>query len=338
LAKKLTVASLFAGLGGFSLAFGRAGFVPVWANELDKFACATHEHNHPDVPVIPCDVREFSPLKLGLEPPSVLTAGFPCQPFSSAGERLGLEDERGTLYHEILRIVEEYGRHRPAVLLLENVGNLLGHDERRTYPKIENDLRRAGYWLLPQNVRRLNTRIHTDIPHNRERVFIVALSTDVFRGGSFIFPDPHPKKRSIREFLQKDKRQDDYFYFDTKNNRFGAMIWRSVQRGSPDSVYLLRRSYVREYRSFVPALTANMGDGGHNVPVIRDKWGIRQLTPEECAAFQGFVGKGARFPKTVSRNQAYKQLGNSVTIPLVRKLADSCKILLENRAILRRTA
>ena len=107
---------------------------------------------------------------------------------------------------------------------------------------------------------------------------------------------------------------------------------------SPKSVYLLRRSYVREYRSFVPALTANMGDGGHNVPVIRDKWGIRQLTPEECAAFQGFVGKGAKFPKTVSRNQAYKQLGNSVTIPLVRKLADSCKALLENRAILRRTA
>jgi DNA (cytosine-5)-methyltransferase 1 len=338
LAKTLSVGSLFAGLGGFTLAFSRAGFVPLWANELDKFACATHRHNHRDVPVIACDVREFSPAGRGLEPPDVLTAGFPCQPFSSAGERLGLDDERGTLYHEILRIVQEYGRRRPAVLLLENVGNLLGHDGRRTYPKIENDLRRAGYWLLPQNVQRLNTRIHTDIPQNRERVFIVALSTDVFRGGSFTFPEPEPKTRPIHEFLKTETREDDYFYFDIKNNRFGAMIWRSVQGGSAKSVYLLRRSYVREYRSFVPALTANMGDGGHNVPVIRDKWGIRQLTPGECAAFQGFVGRGARFPATVSRNQAYKQLGNSVTIPLVRQLAVSCKALLENRAILRRTA
>jgi DNA (cytosine-5)-methyltransferase 1 len=338
LPKPLTVASLFAGLGGFSLAFRREGFVPIWANELDKFACLTHRHNHREVPVIECDVKSFSPRKLGLEPPDVLTGGFPCQPFSAAGERLGLDDERGMLYHEILRIVNEYGRDRPAILLLENVGNLLGHDERRTYPKIENELRRTGYWILPQNVRRLNTRIHTDIPHNRERVFIVALSTDVFRGGSFVFPEPLKRSRPISDFLQTDKRQDDHYYFDVKKNRFGAMIWRRVQQGSPSSVYQLRRCYVREHRTFVPALTANMGDGGHNVPVIVDRWGIRKLTPAECAAFQGFVGRGARFPETVSRNQAYKQIGNSVTIPLVQKLAAACRDVLENRALLRRSA
>ena len=338
MAKLLTVASLFAGLGGFPLAFRREGFIPIWSNELDKFACLTHRHNHRDVPIVECDVRLFSPYKLGLDAPDVLTAGFPCQPFSSAGERLGLEDDRGTLYLEILRIVQEYGRRRPAILLLENVGNLLGHDARRTYPKIENDFRRAGYWMLPGNVQRLNTRIHTDIPQNRERVFIAALSTDVFRGGSFLFPGPEPKSRAIREFLETSKRQDDYYYFDVKNNRFGEMIWRSVQQGSLKSVYQLRRSYVREHRTFVPALTANMGDGGHNVPVIVDRWGLRKLTPGECAAFQGFVGARAAFPKTVSRVQAYKQIGNSVTIPLVRKLATSCRVILENRAVLRRTA
>ncbi|HUQ21190.1 MAG TPA: DNA (cytosine-5-)-methyltransferase [Gemmatimonadaceae bacterium] len=338
MAKSLTVASLFAGLGGFSLAFRREGFSSIWANEFDKFACATHRHNHPDVPVIECNVKDFHPVVLNLEPPDILTAGFPCQPFSAAGERLGLDDERGTLYQEILRIVREFGRDRPAMLLLENVGNLLGHDERRTYPKIENDLRRAGYWMLPQNVRRLNTRIHTDIPHNRERVFIIALSTDVFRGGSFVFPEPQKRTRPITDFLDTRKKQDDYFYFDIKKNRFGAMIWHRVQQGDPTSVYQLRRCYVREHKSFVPALTANMGDGGHNVPVIVDRWGIRKLTPGECAAFQGFVGRGASFPKLVSRNQSYKQIGNSVTIPLVQKLAAACRSLFENPALFRRSA
>lgn len=328
-----SVASLFAGMGGFSLAFKRRGFIPTWANELDKFAGQTYRFNNPEVRLVECDIREFSPAKQGLNPPDVLTAGFPCQPFSCAGDRRGFEDARGTLYAEIVRILREYGPDRPSILLLENVSNLLVLDGGAVYSKIENDLKAVGYWILPYNVRCLNTRIHTDIPQNRERVFIAALSTAVFRGGRFSFPEPEPHTRPIYEFLDFSKRAEDYYYFDVEKNRFGSMIMEHVRQGNPRSIYQLRRSYVREHRSFVPALTANMGNGGHNVPVVLDPWGLRKLTPSECASLQGFVGNDVAFPSDLSRVQVYKQIGNSVTVPLVEKLANACRHLLQNESL-----
>lgn len=328
----LKVASLFAGMGGFSMAFKRQGFSSIWANEIDKYAAQTYRHNSPESKMFECDVREFHPALLGLEPPDVLTAGFPCQPFSSAGHRRGLDDERGLLYEEIIRILKEYGSDRPPVVLFENVANLVGLNRGLIYSRIENGFKSSGYWILPHNVRKLNTRVHTDIPHNRERIFIVALSTSVFRGGRFVFPEPEPSSRSIREFLNVSQRVEDYYYFDTVGNRFGQMIMEHVRRGSPESVYQLRRSYVREYKSFFPALTANMGDGGHNVPVIVDSWGLRKLTPTECASLQGYSHADFPFPKDISRPQAYKQIGNSVTLPLIEKLAASCITILQDRS------
>jgi DNA (cytosine-5)-methyltransferase 1 len=332
------VASLFAGLGGFALAFRRQGFQSIWANENDKFAAATYRCNNSDSQLYECDVEEFHPKELGLEVPDVLTAGFPCQPFSSAGDRLGFEDDRGHLYKEIVRILNEFGSDRPRIVLLENVANLLGHDGGRTYARIEAELKGAGYWVLPHNVARLNTRIHTESPQNRERLFIVALSTAYFKGGRFHFPTATTSTLDVRELLQLSCPADEYYYFDTTNNRYGQMLMRSATKGNPGSVYQLRRSYVREYKSFLPTLTANMGDGGHNVPVVLDNWGLRQLTPEECARFQGFVGAGASFPDEVSRVQRYKQIGNSVTVPLVEKLAVECMSLLTDPSIRKRTS
>jgi len=332
------VASLFAGLGGFSLAFARQGFNSIWANENDKFAAATYRFNHRDSQLFDCNVKDFSPAKLGLEAPDILTAGFPCQPFSSAGDRLGFGDDRGVLYQEIIRILKEFGNDRPRIVLLENVANLLGHNGGKTYARIESELKNAGYWVLPNNVARLNTRLHTDIPQNRERMFIVALSTYYFKGGRFRFPDVVQTTRKVRDMLDLSKPADEYYYFDTTNNRFGEMLFRRATKGDPNSVYQLRRSYVREYKHFLPALTANMGVGGHNVPVIVDSWGLRQLTPVECAMFQGFIGDGANFPPEVSRVQQYKQIGNSVTVPLVEKLAAGCIELLSDSTIRKRSA
>lgn len=331
-----SVCSLFAGMGGFSTGFRRAGFKVIWANELDKSAVRTYEHNHPDCQMFAGDVRDFNPALLGLPPPDVLTAGFPCQPFSSAGDRLGLDDERGVLYAEICRIVRQYGSDRPRILLLENVANLTGHDRGRAYSKIEADLKDSGYWVLPHNVRTLNTRAHTDIPHNRERIFIVALSTAWFKGGHFRFPEKEGDTRPLRSFFDTGERAEDYYYFDVVNNRYGAMIWEAVERGSSHSVYQLRRSYVREYRQYVPTLTANMGDGGHNVPAIVDQWGLRKLTPIECARLQGFIGEYAQLPPDITRPAAYKQIGNSVTVPLVEKLAAACADLLGDKSAVRR--
>jgi DNA (cytosine-5)-methyltransferase 1 len=141
----------------------------------------------------------------------------------------------------------------------------------------------------------------------------------------------------LQELLELSKPADEYYYFDTVGNKYGQMLMRHVENGGHGSVYQLRRSYVREHKEFLPTLTANMGDGGHNVPVVRDAWGLRQLTTEECAAFQGFVGAGADFPEYVSRVQRYKQIGNSVTIPLVEMLALSCAELLSEPAIRRST-
>lgn len=334
----LRVASLFAGLGGFTLAFRRQGFLPIWANEYDKHAAATYRHNNPDSPLFECNARDFFPKQIGLDPPDVLTGGFPCQPFSMAGDRLGFEDERGTLYREIVRIIRDFGRDRPPIVLLENVPYLLWHQGGRTYARMEEDLKSAGYWVLPFNVARLNTRIHTDIPQNRERVFIVALSTSRFKGGRFRFPSPVSGNRLVRDFLNLDTPAEEYYYFDTEKNRYGEMIFRRAKEGSKDSVYQLRRSYVREHKQFVPTLTANMGDGGHNVPVVLDSWGLRQFTPEECANFQGYVGEDATFPADMSRVQRYKQIGNSVTVPLIEKLAVACREFLDVGAANRRIA
>ena len=333
-----TVASLFAGLGGFSLAFRRQGFNPIWANENDKFAAATYRHNHHDARLYDCDAEMFHPKELGLDVPDVLTAGFPCQPFSQAGDRLGFGDDRGVLYKQIVRILQEFGRNRPPIVVLENVAYLLWHEGGRTYARIESDLKNAGYWVLPHNAARLNTRIHTEIPQNRERLFIVALSTSHFKGGRFRFPDAVQSTLKVRDLLHLKEPAEEYYYFDTANNRFGAMLMRRAMKGDPASIYQLRRSYVREHKNFLPTLTANMGDGGHNVPVVLDAWGLRKLTPEECAAFQGFVGEGAEFPSDVSRVQRYKQIGNSVTVPLIEKLAIGCGELLSDSAIKRRTA
>ena len=332
----LTVASLFAGMGGFSTGFRREGFKVLWANELDRSAVKTYTHNHPDSGMYPGDVRDFSPAHSGLPPPDVLTAGFPCQPFSSAGDRLGFDDDRGLLYTHICRIANEYGSDRPKIILLENVANLVGHDAGRAYAQIQTSFKEAGYWVLPQNTAVLNTRQHTQIPHNRPRLFIVALSTARFKGGRFRFPDSDPSTMPLKSYFDTKQREDDYYYFDVEGNRFGAMIWHSVQKGDRNSVFQLRRSYVREYKSFVPTLTANMGDGGHNVPVIVDDWGLRKLTPGECARLQGFEGEFASFPEDMTRIQRYKQIGNSVTVPLVEKLAKSCIAILKDSALVRR--
>lgn len=332
-----TVGSLFAGLGGFSLAFRRKGFKPIWANEIDKFAAATYRHNHPDTVLYDFDASELRPRERALPAPDVLTAGFPCQPFSQAGHRLGFEDNRGHLYKEIVRILKEFGHDRPKILLLENVAHLLWHENGRTFARIEAELKLAGYWVLPFNIRRLNTRIHTEIPQNRERVFIVALSTSYFKGGRFHWPAPADRKLKVHDLLQLSEPADEYYYFDTVGNRYGELLMRQARRGGRDCVYQLRRSYVREFKDYLPTLMANMGDGGHNVPVVLDDWGLRQLTPEECARFQGFVGPDAQFPDCVSRVQRYKQIGNSVTVPLVEKLAESCRILLEDTTIRKRT-
>ena len=134
------VCSLFSGIGGIDLGFKQGGFDIVWANEFDSAACRTYRHNFGDVYLVEADVRNVSATDI--PDFDVLTAGFPCQPFSIAGRQKGFEDKRGNLFFEITRIVDA---KRPKIIFLENVPNLMEHDEGRTFLVIFNSLAQFGY-------------------------------------------------------------------------------------------------------------------------------------------------------------------------------------------------
>lgn len=319
-------------MGGFCLAFANEGFSVVWANEKDRFAVETYGHNFQATTMHHKPIEDLSVNGDDLAPVDVLTAGFPCQPFSKAGVKLGFDDERGRAFFEIIRLIREFGNERPKILLFENVQYLLTHDKGRTFSRITQEIQAAGYWFMPnQNTKVLNTKTHTEIPQNRERLYMAALSWDHFRTNVFRFPEPDPATIDYRSYLDLDQKAEDWFYFND-DSQYKKLFEESIDAGDSDSIYMLRRNYVRENKSnTVFALMANMGDGGHNVPVIRDSWGIRKLTPVECLRLQGFASEQFAFPPQVSRVQQYKQIGNAVTVPLVQKLAAECRRLLDER-------
>ena len=319
------VGSLFAAIGGFCRAFHEAGATVVWANEKDKFAAESFTLNFPNIRCIEKDISELSVHGDGLEPVDILTAGFPCQPFSVAGDKLGFKDERGLLFLHIIRIIREFGRHKPKMLLLENVKNLKSHDRGRTFKRIQSEIQRAGYWFTESDAKILHTADYTDIPQNRERIFMVAMSCDHFRANSFVFPKSNGtrKLRPVMEFLDLSHKASDWYYFKPEN-RYYPLFKKAIENGGKDAIYQLRRNYVRRNMSGMCfTLMANMGDGGHNQPVIKDRWGIRKLTERECARLQGYKDSWLKFSTTMSKTQIYKQIGNSITVPLVVKLAEN---------------
>jgi len=324
----VTVGCLFAAIGGFCKAFEIAGARVLWANEKDRFAKITFDRNFSHIRYLCKPVEELTVRDDALDPVDVLTAGFPCQPFSVAGEKKGFEDKaRGELFLHIIRILREFGPRKPKILLLENVRNFRTHDRGRTFERVQRELQRAGYWFTDRNAQILNTLKHTDIPQNRDRIFMAAFSRDYFAGNAFRFPEPLPpgSLRPVSDFLSLDEKAPEEIYF-RPGHRYYPHFAAEMAKGKPDSVYQLRRNYVRENKSGVCfTLMANMGDGGHNHPVVRDRrGGIRKLTLRECARLQGYEDEWFQIPEELSRAQISKQLGNSVTVPLVVKLAEEC--------------
>jgi DNA (cytosine-5)-methyltransferase 1 len=322
---KYKVGCLFAAIGGFAHAYQQAGATVAWANEKDDFATITFRENFPNVTHYHKPIEELSVIADSLERVDILTAGFPCQPFSIAGNRLGFKDARGVLFLDIIRLIKEFGDKKPKILVMENVKNLKSHDKGRTFKRIQTEIQKAGYWFPDTNAKILNTATHTDIPQNRERIFMVALSMQHFKSSNFEFPIELPRGslRSVREFLDLNKKADSVHYFE-KGSQYYPLFIDAVENGDPKAVYQLRRIYVRQNKSDVCfTLTASMGMGGHNQPVIKDRWGIRKLTPRECARLQGYEDEWFVIPEHVSRSQLYKQFGNSVTVPLVKKIAET---------------
>ena len=323
-AATFTFADLFAGIGGMRFAFEAVGGECVLTSEIDEKARHTYNkqvwrrnsEKHLDVH----DVVELGKMKKSIVPEfDVLVAGFPCQPYSIAGLRQGLDDEkgRGQVFLSILEILD---KKRPKAFMLENVKGMLSHDGGRTIEFMHRQLATLGkkteiYSVLAPQV--LNSMTHGGVPQNRERVFLVGFLKGI-DGSEFSWPKAKTLKTSLPELLEQDGVPEKYFYTADKYDCFKE-LQKTVT--SFETAYQWRRVYVRENKSGVcPALTANMGSGGHNVPLVRVKDGIRKLTPSECAKLQGF-GREFRMPTDLADAHLYHQFGNSVTVPLIKGIA-----------------
>ena len=319
--RAMTAGCLFAGLGGFCGGLQKAGIQTLWANEKDESAVRTFLANYPKVRMVEKDVCKLSVDKDKLSPVDILTAGFPCQSFSHAGHKRGFDDERGNLFFEIIRLIREFGERKPKIILLENVPYLAHGNGGKWLQAIITKIQLAGYWFSKDNYRILKTDGITGLPQGRERLFMVAASTDDFYCNDFAFPEAKVKLRPLASFIKRGKkaRPSDYL---SPDNRYYKTIATQIKNGNAKSIYQLRRYYVREYSTKCPTLTANMGGGGHNVPFICDRWGIRRLTVAECVALQGF--EGFIFPPEVADKECYRQIGNAVSLPVAEQLADAC--------------
>ena len=313
--KTFTTASFFAGVGGIDLGFEQTGRCrTVYANEFDPYPAETFEKNF-SIKVDCRDIRLVKPEEV----PDVdgYLFGFPCQAFSVAGYRLGFEDpkDRGNLFFEVMRIVHE--KH-PRFLFAENVKNLVGHDGGKTFKVILEALQVEGYKYRYQV---LNAMEYGNVPQNRERIYIVAFR-DEEDYQRFAFPDPVPLKKKLADIIDFENKLPEKYYYTAGKYKGDIYDQLIAAMDDPDTVYQWRRKYVRKNMSgVVPTLTANQGEGGHNVCLIKTPYGIRKMTPHECFNAQGFPSDFKLPVQADSR--LYKQAGNSVCVSVINRIAEN---------------
>lgn len=312
---KFSFIDLFAGVGGFHFAMdGLADCV--FASEWDKNARVTYEANWGE------DLKKNNAVFAGditavdyntIPNFDILCGGFPCQPFSIAGKQLGFSHAtQGTLFFNILELIKT---KKPRVVFLENVKNLASHDKGNTFKVILGSLEEVGYKV---HYKILNGTTHGNVPQNRERIFIVAFREDD-DFNKFSFPTAIQLNKTISDCLEAVQVDKKYYQTNTDSPSVKKMIECVVKK---NTIYQYRRYYMRENKGGVcPTLTANMGTGGHNVPLILDDFGVRKLTPRECFNFQGFPDTFI-LPKQLASSALYKQAGNSVVVPVVKRIAE----------------
>lgn len=313
---KLRMIDLFAGTGAFTHAFQGTGKVQcVFANDMVEWSKKLYDANFDHK----LTLQDLNTVRVEDIPAhDILTGGFPCQPFSIAGKQEGFDDARSNVFWKILQIIDT---HTPRAIILENVKNLVGHDEGRTFEVIKKNLTDRGYHLC---FKVLNTANITGVPQHRERIYIVCLK-DKAVADKFNLDFPSIPKQAISAMLQPTVA-DKYYYTDASST------WPlvSAEITKTDTVYQYRRVYVRENKSNeCPTLTANMGGGGHNVPLVKDARGIRKLTPRECFNFQGFP-ESYVMSAGMSDTNLYKLAGNAVSVPVVKLIANRLVPLLES--------
>jgi DNA (cytosine-5)-methyltransferase 1 len=312
---KLKMIDLFAGTGAFTLAFQSTSSVDaLYANDMVSHSKVIYDNNFEHKLTLG-NLNEINVENVPIH--DILTGGFPCQPFSIAGLQQGFNDERSNVFWKILSIIDY---HNPKCVVLENVKNLVSHNDGITFNTIKGELEKRKYFI---HYKVLNTADITGIPQHRERIYIVCLKSEsVFN--RFTLDFPKVKKRPITDFLEIDV-PNKYYYKST------SKIWNKLKDTvvNRNTVYQYRRVYVRENKSGeCPTLTANMGSGGHNIPIILDSIGIRKLTPRECFNLQGFpVSYNLA---DISDYNLYKLAGNAVSVPVIKLIVDRLIPLLND--------
>jgi len=300
---------LFSGIGGFRLAFESVGAECVFSAEIDKYACSTYETNFGNNPY--CDVSELDPTII----PNfdILCAGFPCQPFSIAGERKGFNDTRGTLFFDIARIIKS---KQPKAFILENVKGLISHDKGNTLKVIIDTLTKELDYNVSYKV--LNSAEY-GVPQNRERIYIIGFKNKNIK---FNFPLPLENKVDLSSILDSDlkgSKISETAKFNVLNNLQNHKKYNEIKDNPLLLAYEIRKSRTTfRYDSIAPTLTAKMGTGGNNVPVIVNQ--MRKLTTRECLRIQGFPDT---FWIEPNKAQSYKQIGNSVSVPVIKSMAQN---------------
>lgn len=319
---------LFAGIGGFHLALDSFGAECVFASEWDKYAAETYEKNfnlkpHGDITEI--DEKDISNH-------DILCGGFPCQAFSIAGKQKGFEDTRGTLFFDIARIVNH---HKPKVLFLENVKNLVRHDEGKTLKTIIKTLEELQYSVFTKV---LNSS-HFGLPQNRERIYIVAFHNSI-ESNSFSFPNPPNEPVCLEYILENEPKnakiieRDDieiYKNYTVSKSLFSEMelLNKPIQIGKVNKGGQGERIY--HVLGHAITLSAYGGGVGSKTGLYLVNGKIRKLSPRECARAQGYPDDYIINPIDT---QAYKQFGNSVSVNVLQHiLTEISKVLEKNKVI-----
>jgi len=312
---KFKFIDLFAGVGGMRLGFESAGGECVFSSEWDASAQKTYQANFGDIPhgdITQIDAKSVPDF-------DVLLAGFPCQPFSSIGKRQGFKHEtQGTLFYDVLRIIE---KKRPVSFLLENVQGLLTHDKGNTFRVIQGSLEEAGYAVFY----RVLDASDYGVPQFRKRIYIVGFDRRRFSGEpDYYWPRPKKSKVGIGKFVEKDvpghtisKHLQDNYLYKVADGRPQV-----ISSSSEFPVKTLVASYHKIQR-----LTGTFVADGET--------GMRLLTASECKAIMGFP-KSFKIP--VSRTQMYRQMGNSVAVPVIKEVAKEIVATLLSARILKKVA
>ena len=289
---------LFAGIGGIRLAFENAGCKCVFSSEIDEYACRTYEANFHEKPsgditrIAAADIPDFE----------ILTAGFPCQPFSIIGSLEGFDDiARGTMFFEILRILRE---RRPLAFMLENVKNLAVHDKGRTYSVIMNALEELDYCVYAKVMNALDY----GLPQKRERIIIAGFRENVI----FAFPDPVPEsqRKTLADILES--RADQRYYVSDEIR--ASRLSRLKDKNYPHP-YISHENVAGSVtpHSWSAALRAG---ASANYILVNDE---RRPTERELLRLQGFPDS---FKIVVPYGRLRHQCGNSVAVPMIKAVAD----------------